>query len=67
MSRQWLYDRIAALEKENERLKICANCKHHSSTSQWEYDPACFVGEQPEYTDDSENCIHSPSKWEERL
>ena len=55
-----LQDRIAALEAENERLKVCGNCKHAILGAK-----SC-TEESSVYAIAYDPCHFTPSRWTER-
>ena len=64
-----LRERIAELEAEVERLKVCGNCKHfaaeefqycaHPETLDHGYD-----GDMPYYISAPDKCDFTPTRWE---
>ena len=63
--------RIAELEAENERLKVCGNCQHFAAEEfQYCSHPstldAGWDGDMPYYISAPDKCSFTPSRWAER-
>ena len=69
--KEYADDAIAELEEENERLRVCGNCKHFDAEEfQYCNHPktldAGWDGDRPYYISAPDKCSFTPSRWAER-